>query len=163
VIWPDPARRALALGVCLGSLVLTWQVLRRGALTQRTVVEVCQEHGQGRFQIISSGRALAVPVEIHTLTRQETSKAASGDLLNLNNVQRLLFHLPTELEGELKLWLHQVDPAGISSGLPARCRWAEAPNTAEYLTTPTQAEILMPWDKVARVLEVCLLRDQVKL
>src|SRR5262249_27548439 len=112
VIWTDPLRRIIALGMCVCILGLTWLVLRRGALTPRTVLEGRQEQGRGHFQIVSHGKPLIVPIEIHTITRQEQRMAASGALANLANVRSLLFYLPAAIAGELKLWLHQLSAEG---------------------------------------------------
>jgi amino acid permease len=160
IIWPDPLRRIVALAVCLCVLVLTWLVLRRGALTPRTVLEVRQEQGRGRFQIVSHGEPLTVPIEIHTITRQEKIEAASGELANLANVRFLLFYLPPASGGELKLWLHQLNAEGTSSGLPARCLLHTTAGTVEHVITTAEPEVLIPWDNTDSLVEVHLVMDK---
>ncbi|HRW05077.1 MAG TPA: aromatic amino acid transport family protein [Caldilineaceae bacterium] len=154
VIWPDPLRRGVALLTCAGMLLLTGLVLRRRALTPRTVVEVRQESGHTGFQVVSHGEALPVVVEIHEITREERVESAAGTLPNLANVRSLLFHLPPDLEGELKLWLHQVTPEGVSVGLPAHCRVHSANSVQEHVITSAQPTLILPMNEVARRLEV---------
>jgi amino acid permease len=157
VIWPDPLRRSIALAVCAGMLVLTWLVLRHGALTPRTVVEVRLEQtrgGRGRFQVASQGKPLVSTVEINALTRKETLQAASGEVANLVNVRSLRFHLPATQLGELKLWLHEINADGESSGLAARCLVHRAAGVEEHQITATQPEVVLPWDGAAQTIEV---------
>jgi amino acid permease len=158
-IWPDPPRRMLALGVCVCVLILTWLVLRRGALRPRTVIEVRQGQGRGRFQIVSHGKPLTVPIEIHTITRQEKIEAASGELANLVNVRALLFHLPPAIHGELKLWVHELSLEGNSSGVPARCLLQLTMGTEEHMITTAKPDVLVPLDRTVSLVEVQLMTD----
>ncbi|MEZ4862413.1 MAG: aromatic amino acid transport family protein [Caldilineaceae bacterium] len=160
VIWTDPLRRTVALATCVGILLLTGLVLRRGALTPRTVVEVRQEAGRGHFQVVSQGKPLAVVVEIQELNRTERVESAVGALPNLANVRALLFHLPADIAGELKLWLHQVTPEGASMGLPARCLVYAADGAREYMTTATQPQLILPGSITPRQVEVQLMTHQ---
>ena len=163
IIWTDPLRRMIALVTCGGILVLTWLVLRRGALIPRTVVEVRLEQtrgGRGRFQVVSQGKPLVIPVDINTITRQETVQSASSELANLATIRSLAFHLPATAAGELKLWLHQVNQDDESSGLPARCLVHTATGTLEQTTTATHPVHILPWDGVPPLLEIHLMTER---
>ncbi|MEZ4734611.1 MAG: aromatic amino acid transport family protein [Caldilineaceae bacterium] len=159
VIWTDPIRRTIAFVTCGGILLLTGLVLRSGTLTPRTVVEVRQERGRGRFQVVSRGKLLPVVVEINEINRQERMASAAGELPNLANVRTLLFQLPSGLAGELKLWLHQITSEGASSGLPARCLVHTKDGIQEQTITATQPELILPWDNAAHHVEVQLLTN----
>ncbi|MEZ4659531.1 MAG: aromatic amino acid transport family protein [Caldilineaceae bacterium] len=150
VIWPDPARRAVALITCAGILLLTILVLRPNRRKPRTVVEVRAEAGRGHFQIVHNGNPLRLAVEIAEFNRQDRVEAAAGALPNLANVRSLLFHLPSGLEGELKLWLHQVTPEGDSFGLPARCRVHGADGVQEHTFTSSQPTLILPMKENAQ-------------
>ncbi|MEZ4680333.1 MAG: aromatic amino acid transport family protein [Caldilineaceae bacterium] len=159
VIWTDPLRRIVALATCAGILLLTGLVLRRGALTPRTVVEVRQEAGRGHFQIVSQGKPLAVEVEINELNRTERITAAAGALPTLVNVRSLLFHLPAGITGELKLWLHQIMPDGVSVGLPARCL-VHAAKDEHQEPQPSNQNSFCPRGVAIQQIEVQLLTRQ---
>lgn len=154
IIWPDPLRRAMALIVCAGILLLTFLTLRRGALTPRVVLEVRQEQGKGHFQVVSQGKPLVVSVEINTITRKEMVQAASGELPNLATVRSLRVMLPATSPGELKLWLHQIHQESGSGGVPARCLVHSAAGIQEQTITTAQPECVLPWDGAARQIEV---------
>ncbi|MCB0097378.1 MAG: hypothetical protein KDE46_16720 [Caldilineaceae bacterium] len=154
VIWPDPARRAVALIVCAGILLLTILVLRRNALKPRTVVEVRSEVGRNHFQVVSSGNPLAVVVDIDEFNRQERVEMAARELPTLANVRSLCFHLPKGIEGELKLWIHQVSSEGASFGLPARCLVHGANGVEEHPITSSQQTLILPWGAAAQQVEV---------
>ena len=163
IIWTDPVRRLIALVACAGILVLTWLVLRRGALIPRTVVEVRLNQtrgGRGYFQVVSQGEPLVVPVEMNLFTRQETVQAASGELANLANIRSLSFHLPITTAGQLKLWFHQISQDDVSSGLPARCLVHTATGVQEYRITAIASEVVLPWDGAAHLLEIHLTTER---
>lgn len=160
IIWPDPIRRTIAFVTCGSILLLTGLVLRGGALTPRTVVEVRQERGRGRFQVVSQGKLLPVVVEIYEINRKERVESAAGELPNLANIRTLRFQLPGGIAGELKFWLHQITPEGASSGLPARCLVHTKNGIQEQLISATQPDLILAWDNAAHSIEVQLLTKQ---
>jgi hypothetical protein len=86
--------------VLLGTLVL----LRRGAFSPRTVVQLREEPGEkraSRFSVMADGRPLVAEVTVQSSTGAQKVHAASGELPVLSSLRGITFVIPPTSAREL--------------------------------------------------------------
>lgn len=111
-IFQDALARLLILGVGDLTLLVTLLVLRRGALTPRLVVRVCDDQtprASASYAVADNG----APLEVQTLVNGKvTLRGATNPLPLFSTVRSLAFGLPVALAREMKIWLYQITPEG---------------------------------------------------
>lgn len=121
-IWQNPWARAAALVFGFLALGITIVMFRRGAFSQRTVLELRGDSGESGgavFRIITGGKPLAGDIQLGFSNGEETRHTASSEIPVLSKLRYATFHLPAAPARELKVWAHKIMPDGNSHGLPA--------------------------------------------
>ncbi len=125
VIWQAPFQRVCAVLAGVGILGLTVDMIRRGSLAPRTVVELRQDadvaEGEDRaiFTITASGRPQEAQVELGYAEGVERCRAAAGQVDHFSALRHATFDLTSEEVKELKVWVHRITPEGDSQPIPA--------------------------------------------
>jgi amino acid permease len=122
VIYRDPWTRACALIFGVVVLGVTARMIRAGAFTRRSVIELredMREGGLGVLTIMSGGRPLPVEITLGHPEGEETSRGTMATVPALSKLRYATVQLPAGSARELKVWGHRVTLAGTSDGLPA--------------------------------------------
>lgn len=161
-IWTDPLPRFAALLTSLGILVLTWRILRRGALRPLTVIEVrtnSDGSGNARFQIVRRGTLHTTALHVDRHSSSETRHEAEGEIAAIQQVNALLFHLPSHPSTALKIWLHTVSEIGHSTGLAARIALHEAGNRRDFTMQSSHGQLYIPLSGKSCQVEIILIHN----
>jgi amino acid permease len=121
VIWQNPFQRLVALGTGMIMLGVTWKVLRSGAFSPRTVVELRQDPGQSnlaQFSITASGEPLPVQVKLSYQDGDLVKQTPAGEISSFSSLRAAEFELPNHPAHELKVWAHRAIQNGNSESLP---------------------------------------------
>lgn len=124
-IWQDPFQRFSALIAGTVMLIMTLVVMRRGAFTARTVVEVRVERNpeeEASFSVTSSGKPVTTDVRLQTADGETNLRAAAGELGAFAIIRSATFQLSSPRARELKVWAHQITAQGNSQGLAVTLR-----------------------------------------
>jgi hypothetical protein len=119
VIWQNPLERGCAM--LFGLLVVgsTIVMVRRGALTRCTVVELREDQGDGGravFGITAAGQPATTEVRLEYAEGEQQCQAASGDVPAFASLHYAIFQIPATQAQELKVWAHTVTPEGELAG-----------------------------------------------
>src|SRR6266511_1118198 len=123
LIWRDPFERMAALFVGLLTLAATVASLRRGVLRPRAAIELRLDRAAGgaaNFNVTVAGRPATASVRLVYANGERRLRAASGVIEVFGDLRSAAFHLPASAARELKVWAHQLTPAGDTRPLPAR-------------------------------------------
>jgi hypothetical protein len=126
VIWSDPIPRLLALTIGIALIVMILVALRAGEFVQRAVVQV-------RFEGDPAGRPVVELVESGSRGSGDVRYAGAGNdtmassemesvpawLLPSRNQTILDISMVTSRAHQLKVWVHELTPEGISRAIPA--------------------------------------------
>src|SRR5262249_2767707 len=116
--------RAAALLVACLVLVVTFVLLRRGALASRIVVELREDvrqdgHEPTTLTVTACGEPTLTTVRVEYRDGTENLCPAAGAMPALSALRALTIHLPALSARELKIWAHRITPAGESEALAA--------------------------------------------
>ena len=91
------------------------------AFRPRLVLELLVDESEGSqasFAVTANGQQL--PAEVRLGYRfEEKLLEASGVVPNFASLERVTVQLPVTSSKELKVWVHRVNPEGVSESLPA--------------------------------------------
>jgi amino acid permease len=164
LIWSDPIPRLAAVAAAGVVLVVTFLVIRQGAFSPRTVVELRASqnaHKPAVFTVTDIGRRL--PANVHLKYKNEEQKlhAASGDISDFKNLRAVTIHLPPTPAKELKLWLHQVTPEDFSESLPGKVTVQNGQEEREVEVAASGGQVILPRDGDACRIEVVLVEESI--
>jgi hypothetical protein len=163
-IWSDPLPRLAAMSVAGILLVVTVVIIRQGAFTRRTVVELRANQDRNMpaiFNITAVGKALSVDVYLNYQAGEQHLRAATGDIPNFNTLRSIAFQLPPTPAKELKVWLHQLTPEDFSEILPARVSIHQGQEKQNFEVTSSSGEVMLPLDGQAYRVEISLAKESV--
>jgi hypothetical protein len=121
LIWSDPVPRAAAIGAGVAVLMMIAVLIRQGAFTPRTVIEVRAERYAGRggaIHVTVAGEAAEVPITVEQRDGS-TSDFAPGPIETLDDIRRLTVVLADAPRGDLEVWVHRVTDDGRSEQMAA--------------------------------------------
>jgi hypothetical protein len=121
VIWSTLLEKGITLLAAVAITAGTVQVLRRGMLDTRTVVEVRDDENTGSppsYAVLHAGRPMPVTATVEDGAEPQRS-AAEGSLPSLSRLRAVHFGLPASDATEIKIWVHRVTSIGESIGIPA--------------------------------------------
>jgi hypothetical protein len=131
-IWQGPVERFVALAIGVGVLALPIVLIRTGAFSSRTVIELRQEadpDSEGSFAIVTSGRAVEANVRMEYAQYGTFCSSSAGSIADFSSLRRIQIRLLDHAK-ELKIWVHRVTADGDSEGIPVRLTVASTGRTA---------------------------------
>ena len=164
VIWTDPIPRLAALVAAGVVLVVTVVIIRRGAFTPRTVVELRANqaaHKPAVFTVTNIGQPLPAEVHLKYKNDEQHRHAAGGDIPNFKNLHAITFHLPPTPATELKLWLHQLTPEDFSESLSGRVTVQQGQEKREVDVASSAGQMILPLNGDACRVEITLVEESV--
>ena len=156
-IWESLAERIVTIVIGLLVLSATLVMLRRGILTPRAVVELCDDQsgdGSSRFAITACGEPTRARVELNYTGGTREFDAVAGEIPTFAALESARFHLPDTPARELKVWVHQLTAEGGSKGLPAQLTLRG--NGADRTQTVADGQALLSLSGGARQVEIGL-------
>ena len=131
-IWQGPVERFVALAIGVGVLALPIVLIRTGAFSSRTVIELRQEpnpDSEGSFAIVTSGRAVEANVRMEYAQYETFCSSSAGSIADFSSLRRIQIRLLDHAK-ELKIWVHRITADGDSEGIPVRLTVASTGRTA---------------------------------
>jgi hypothetical protein len=148
VIWSGAIEQASALATGVLAVGATIGMVRGGAFVPRAVVELRddQRERQGTvFGITVKGEPVRTNVRLRYADREQTCEAAAGGVPELSALREAVFEIPANDVRQLKVWAHQISPAGQSERIPAVVNVACGGQSAEQFDLRLIGEqILVP-------------------
>jgi amino acid permease len=164
VIWTDLIPRLAALAAAGVILVVTVVIIRRGAFTPRTVVELRANqdtHKPAVFTITSMGQPLPAEIILKYKNEEQQRQAANGDIPDFKNLRAITFHLPPAPAKELKLWLHQLTPEDFSESLSGRVTVQQGQEKQDIDLASSGGQAVLPLNGEACRVEIVLVEESV--
>ena len=155
-IYQDPVQRIVTLVTGVAIVVVTVEMLRRGMLKKRAVVELHADYSPGgwhQFNVTSGGKPAVMPVRLEYTDCVEQMTTASGSLPALSSLCVATFQLASEGASEVKVWTHSISPEWISEPLPTKLCVRCHNSPQEFDLAQTGGKITLPCDG-----EACQLR-----
>jgi hypothetical protein len=156
-IWQDPFQRSVALVMSGAILVMTFVVIRRGAFTPRTVVELRVDQSkdaQANFSVTGKGNPLPIEICLVYHGHKQIIQAASGEVPAFTKLRSVIFQLPVKSSKELKVWLHQITSEGVSKGLPAMVEVHQKHQKQTFDLKLSNSQVVLPLNGEACRLEI---------
>ncbi len=117
--------RVLIVSVGLITLLVTFLILRRGALTPRIVLQVCGAENmredenmraapvsRAAYSVVANGEALDVQVQVNGA---QFLRGVTSELPAFADVRSLVFALPETVAREIKIWMYQTTGTGMNA------------------------------------------------
>jgi hypothetical protein len=147
LIWSDPLPRLGALLAVTVVLSMTIMLVRQGAFTSRTIVElrVNQHRPEATvFTITSAGHPLPADVYLTYQAGEQHLRAAIGDVPNFHALRLLTVQLPPLPTKELKVWVHQLTLDAFSETMPAYVMIHQGSDQQEFDLRSAGTQVLVP-------------------
>jgi amino acid permease len=122
-IYQGTIQKAVTLLIGSAIVVVTFEMLRRGALRKRAVVEMHADYSPGglhQFNVVAGGKPAVTPVRLEYTDCVEQRTVASGPLPALSSLCSAAFQLAPGGVGEVKVWTHSISPEWVSEPLPTK-------------------------------------------
>lgn len=139
-IFQELLSRLLILGVGVITLVVTFLILRRGALTPRIVLQVRENEAlRASYSTVADGDPLDADVRVNGA---ETLRGATNDLPAFGALRSLVFALPATAAREIKIWIYQQE----GKGKYARIQIRNGTRTQQMETGETRGDAMAQID-----------------
>jgi amino acid permease len=148
-IYQGAVERAVTLLIGAAIVVVTIEMLRRGALKKRAVVELHADYSPGgrhQFNVVAGGKPAVTPVRLEYTDCVEQVTAASGSLSSLASLCSAAFELAPGGASEVKVWTHSISPEWISEPLPTKLCVRCDSSWRELDLAQTGGKALLPCD-----------------
>ena len=122
-IWETAVERSITLVTGIAILIVTMQMLRRGAMDRRLVIQVVDDQtldGRSSFSVVDAGESATTDITLTYPGHQQSIRAASAWSCWFHALRRLDFQLTPTSTVQVKLWSYQLTPAGAVVPLPTR-------------------------------------------
>ena len=150
-IYQGVVERIVTLLIGAAIVIVTIEMLRRGALRKRAVVELRADYSPGgrhRFNVVAGGKPAVTAVRLEYTDCVEQVTEASGPLPALSSLCAAAFELAPAGASEVKVWTHSISPEWVSEPLPTklcvRCRNSpqefDLAQTGGKVTLPCEGE-----------------------
>jgi amino acid permease len=146
-IYQSIVQRAVTLAVGIAILAVTIEMLRRGALRKRAVLELRADYspgGQHLFNVTVDGKPAVTPVCLEYRNCIERRTQASGALPSLASLCSAEFQLAPDGATEVKVWTHSISPEWISEPLPATLTARAGGRPQEFDLERTGGKVSLP-------------------
>ena len=123
LIWQNPVQRAVAIITGLLIIGMTIAMFRRGVFAPRAVIEIRQdqaENGKVEYSIVSDGSPTPADVQLGYSNGEDHRHAAQGEIPEVSGLHYAQFLVTPGQYGDLKVWVHRINPDGDSEGMAAR-------------------------------------------
>jgi amino acid permease len=120
-IWQSLPEQLGAWIVVLFVMGATLVMLRGGALSPRTVIELRQDQRQDELSLVaitSGGQPASAEIVLGYAAGEEKSETAPCEVPNFASLRYTQVHLPRTQARQLKIWTHRITPEGGSENLP---------------------------------------------
>jgi amino acid permease len=161
VIWEDPVPRGAAFLVSAAILVITFLIIRRGAFSPRTNVELRVDEtadGHAEFNITSEGKGLSARVHLDYPDGEQRIEAAAGSVPHFSTLRQASFRLHAGKVGEHAVWAHRITSEGDSEKLPGQLVVDYGGGRQEFDLEQCDAQVVLPLPSEAGPLEIELRR-----
>jgi hypothetical protein len=161
-IWTEPVPRLAALVAAGVVLVLTFMVIRQGAFTSRTVVELRagpNPQEPAIFTVTSIGQPVPAEVNLTYEDSEQQLLAVTGNIPRFNSLRSITFHLPPTPAKELKVWLHQITPEDFSESLPAQVTIQQGQEQQGVGLTSSGSQVVLPLNGETCRIEIALVEE----
>lgn len=122
-VWNDPLQSAIAIGMGIVILIITFLVTWQGAFTPRAVVElrvdVADNSEHALLTVVDKGKPLAGEIRFLYRDKEETRYGSEMDVPSYKQLEKIILQIPSITSQELKIWLHCITPEGNSDPIPA--------------------------------------------
>jgi amino acid permease len=150
-IYQGTIQKAVTLLIGGAIVVVTIEMLRRGALRHRAVVELHADYSPGRyarhqFNVTVGGKPAVTPVRLEYTDCVEQRTAAGGSLPALASLCSAAFELAAGGASEVKVWTHSISPEWISEPLPTKLRVRCDGSPREFDLAQTGGKVTLPCD-----------------
>ncbi|MUG91971.1 hypothetical protein F7734_05660 [Scytonema sp. UIC 10036] len=144
-IWEHPIARTSAIGIAIMAIVTTFIMKYTGAFTQRTVVEMREEHGEKTiFSITAGGQPKIAKVCLGYAEGEQKILAATVEIPSPSSLSYATFQLPTKRTEELRVWAHKDKPNGDFESLPAYLEVCRGNKKMQFDLKLSGGKVLLP-------------------
>lgn len=160
-IWNEPLPRILAVGVGGLLLVVTHLVVRQGAFTARTVIELkVAESDLGESAtaaVVDRGAPLSGRFRLMYVNQEHVAEGAVIEIHDFERLAAIDIAFPPLASRSIKVWLHRVTREGDSRPIAAALRIDADLGTALPLA-PASGQIIFPLTSPVTGLEITFSR-----
>jgi amino acid permease len=146
-IWDDPIERFMAIGVGIVLLLVTYLVIRQGALASRVVIElrvdITDTGERASLAIIDRGKMFVGNFRFLYANGEKSLNGAQVDVPAYKQLKSIYIEFPATSSREVKVWLHRVTPEGNSEPIPATICIKDGDDTEVQLGSNTSS-VLIP-------------------
>jgi hypothetical protein len=162
LIWTDPWERAMGGLTLIGTLAMTYGLIRRREFGTRAVIEVREDLSAEKphdssvfakrkspssvasFAVVSNGSQATADVRLAYPT-EEKMLTSSGEIITaFDTLRRISFDVPALPVDELKVRAHRVTFDSDSEPLPAQVRLEYDSENLSYDLELTRGQIIVP-------------------
>jgi amino acid permease len=146
-IYQSIVQRVVTLLVGTAILVVSVEMLRRGALRKRAVVELRADYSPGGrhlFNVTVGGKPAMTPLCLEYKDCIARATQSGGALPSLASLCSAEFQLDPDGAGEVKVWTHSISPEWISEPLPATLIAQVGGSLQEFDLAQTGGKVLLP-------------------
>lgn len=144
VIWENPIQRAGALLAAFVTVVSSMLFIWQGIYKPRYVVELRVVSNRARLAFTESGYNAAPSSRLRYGQQDEITLHGEGEIPRFLDLQRVEVNLAHINSREVKIWVHQITPEGISLPLPGKITLKTDLVSQEYDLEQMGGEVIAP-------------------
>jgi amino acid permease len=122
-IWDNPIERFMAIGVGMVLLLVTYLVIRQGALASRAVIElmvdVSDNNERATLTMIDEGKPLSCTLQLVYANAEKSMSGSQVEIPSYKEVKNICVELSSLSSREVKVWIHRVTQEGNSEPISA--------------------------------------------
>ena len=145
-IWENPLQRGIALLTGVLIVLITAIMLRRGAFSPRTVVQVRREPQakQAQLNVIQDGQEFPVEFAVGYHDRTARGTAAQTAIPDFDQAHQLDLALPAGKARQLKVWAYDLEPEGEAIGMAAELEVRQGGRMSSYDLLLSDGQAVVP-------------------
>jgi amino acid permease len=146
-LWQEAIAKISAFAVVILALGSTLASIAAGALTPRTVIELCEETNNSnktQFKFTAGGKPQSVPLCVGYSDRQKHYQDAIVELDSLSKLDYAICQISTKKKTELKIWAHRCNLNSDDESIPTILEIHQGEKTMQFDLKLSGGKIWLP-------------------